>query len=85
MFGNGVRHFRRFAIMDSVIAADNALQFRELANHAGGKISLGQPRGGTHTVFISAIDMRCDIGCQGLHPVNLLIHGTQLGVEHPVF
>ena len=44
MLGDRVGDCRRLAVMERVVAAHDALQLGELADHAGREIGLGQPR-----------------------------------------
>ena len=47
VFGDGVGDRHRLAIVQRIVATHDALQFRELADHAGDQIGLGETGGAT--------------------------------------
>ena len=42
VLGNRLRHLRRLAVVPRIVAAHDALQFRELADHSGQQVGLGE-------------------------------------------
>ena len=82
MVANGIRDGLVLAIGQRVVTADQALKFRELANHLADQIGLAETRGGTGLIPIRARHMTRDIRRQRLEPVNLFVEGAELGVEN---
>ena len=58
MIGDRVGDARVLAVMQRVIAAHDALQFRKLADHAGRQIGFGEQRGAAGALGIGAGDVR---------------------------
>ena len=79
--GDGVGDGGRLALRQRVVAAHEALQFGELADHAGDEVGLGQHRGALGLLDIGA-DLRGDLGGQLHQPLDALELGAELGVEH---
>ena len=77
---NSVGDFALFVLRDGVVAAHDALQLRELADHAGSEIGLGQHRGALGLLDVSA-DLGGDLGRELHEAFDALELATQLGVE----
>ena len=84
MIGNRLGHGLVLAIMAGVIAAHDALQLRELADHAGDEVGLGKLRRAVRDFGIGAGDQRRQIGRQLAHPANLVGQRAQLRMEGDV-
>jgi len=69
MVADGIGHRGRFAVVQRVIAAHHALQFGELADHAGAEIGLAQARGPGDLALVG-VDQRRDIPRQGLDALD---------------
>ncbi|MNX55269.1 hypothetical protein D3C86_860260 [compost metagenome] len=80
MVAHGVGDGVGVAGQTGVVAAHDALQFGELADHAAGQIGLGQARGLFGLRRVSA-DKRGDFTGQSGDAVNPLGQGAELGVE----
>ena len=86
MVFNGVRHVFTQTIVTGVVAAHDALQFREFAHHVREQIGFGQLRGG-----VDGLHKRCVIGLRqqgrnafgnGTHAVGAVALGAKFVVIH---
>ena len=83
MRGDGFRHAGILALTQRVIPPHHALQLREFAHHAGGKISLRQPRRAPRQRRIGAQFFRDQPG-KVFKPRHTLALRAKLGVEHHI-
>ena len=80
MVADRLRRHRGQLLLDGVIAAHEALQFRELADHAGCQVGLAEPGGQGGLGRIGAHPGRQGPG-QALQPLDPFGKGAQPGVE----
>ena len=77
-------HFRRFFIMQGVIATHDALQFRKLLHHLGQQIAFGQPRRPLGPVGV-AMALPTDQSRQRRYPRTLVGQRAQPLLEYHLF
>ena len=83
MFIERLRHIVGFAVMPGVVVTGNALHFREFADHLAGQVALGQ-NAGTRSARGITTDAFGNKAGQCRHPLGLVEHAAELGLEHHV-
>ncbi|MNZ65512.1 hypothetical protein D3C78_837090 [compost metagenome] len=79
----GQGHVFRLTVVERVVVTGNTLHFREFADHLGGQVALRQQAGTAGALGVAA-DQRGDEGGQPGNALGLVVHGTQLSLEHHV-
>ncbi len=81
MLGDGMADVRCLAVMHRVVAAHDALQLGELADHAGGEVRLAEAGGAGGEGRVGADEGGQVVG-EGLEPFHAGGLGAELRVEH---
>src|SRR6185503_15162856 len=82
---NGAGHVTDHIVIDGVVTAHDALQFRKLANHAGRKIGLAQLGRAADLFLLGAANIFRDLGGERLDAAYFFAAAAELGVPRDRF